>query len=82
MATNNPMKSKTSLPVITFLAVLAALVVAPVSAVVAGLAVSAAGIFLLLAADYGRSVMPLRADSALVAFSAPSRPTESHRLAA
>ena len=76
------MNSKNSLPVIAFLAVLAALVLAPVSAVVAGLAVSVAGIVLVFAADYGRSVKPLRAEATIVPFGAPGCPTESCRQAA
>ncbi|HEY1763771.1 MAG TPA: hypothetical protein VGF85_02535 [Opitutaceae bacterium] len=76
------MNSKKSLPVIAFLAVLAALILAPVSAMVAGLAVSVAGIFLILAADYGRNMTPLRAVSTVVPFAAPRRPAESYREAA
>ncbi len=71
-ATNPPMNIKTnSLPVIAFLAVIAALILVPVSAVVAGFAVSVAGTLLIVAADYGRSVEPVRAESRIIPFGAP-----------
>jgi hypothetical protein len=77
------MKTMTStLPAITFLAVIAALVLAPVSAVFAGLAISAAGIFLMLAADYGRAVTPLRTSSTIIPFGVPSRLADDLRHAA
>ena len=76
------MNSMKSLPVLTFLAVLGALVLAPVSAGVAILAVSVAGIVLILAADYGRGVRPLRAVSAVVPFRAPLGASASFRTAA
>lgn len=77
------MKMKTnSLPVISFLAVLAALVLVPVSAAVAGLAVSVSGIFLVAAADYGRNVEPVRAESEVVPFGAPGRAPVDERKAA
>jgi len=76
------MNSMKSLPVLTFLAVLAALILAPVSVGVAGLAVSVAGIFLIFAGDYGRTVTPLRVASAVVPFCASFRPAQSYRKAA
>jgi|HubBroStandDraft_6_1064221.scaffolds.fasta_scaffold409339_3 hypothetical protein len=77
------MNSKTnSLPVIAFLAVIAALLLAPVSAVVAGFAVSVAGISLILAADYGRTLRPLRAESPVLPFGARGGRTEDLRQAA
>jgi uncharacterized membrane protein len=75
-------KKTNSLPVISFLAVLAALILVPVSAFVAGLAVSVSGIFLVAAADYGRSVEPVRAEAKVIPFGAPGSPPVGLRKAA
>jgi di/tricarboxylate transporter len=75
-------KITNSLPVIAFLAVIAALILVPVSAVVAGFAVSVAGTLLIVSADYGRSVEPLRAKSRVIPFGAPGTPTVDLRRAA
>ncbi len=75
-------KKTNSLPVIAFLAAITGLILLPVSAVVAGLVVSVTGTLLVVTADYGRSVEPLRAESRVVPFGAPGCPTADLRKAA
>jgi|HubBroStandDraft_3_1064219.scaffolds.fasta_scaffold1551906_1 hypothetical protein len=69
------------LPVIAFLAPVAAVALLPVSAVAAVIALSATGLLSVFASDYARSVEPVRAQSQVVAFSAP-RPSAEYRNAA
>jgi hypothetical protein len=64
------MKTNT-LPVIAFLAVIAAVILLPVGAVAAGIAVTVTGIFPVLVADYGRNIEPLRTESRVIPFNAP-----------
>jgi hypothetical protein len=71
-----------ALPIIAFLAAIAAFVFLPVSAVAASIAVSVTGMASVLAGDYGRSIEPLRTASRLIAFDAPSRPSAGLREAA
>ncbi|HXQ81618.1 MAG TPA: hypothetical protein VN775_09915 [Opitutaceae bacterium] len=61
-----------TLPVISFLAVIAAFVVLPVSAVAACIGLSVTGMISVLAADYGRGVEPLSVQEPVAPF-APSR---------
>jgi hypothetical protein len=75
-------KKTNSLPVIAFLAAIAGLILVPVSAVVAGIVVSVTGTLLIVTADYGRTVEPLRADEKVIPFGAPGRPTADLRKAA
>ena len=63
----------TSLPIVTFLAALAAFALLPVSAVAATFAVTVTGILSILAADYGRNVEPLRVPANVIAFRAARR---------
>jgi len=60
-----------SLPVIAFLAAIAAFVLLPVSAVAASIALSVTGMIAVFAADYGRTVEPLRIPAPVVPFRAP-----------
>ena len=69
------------LPIIAFLAPVAAFALLPVSAVAAGIALSATGVITVFAADYGRNVEPLRAPTQVVAFSA-QRPSAEFQAAA
>jgi len=70
------------IPVVSFLAVIAAFIFLPVSAVAASIAVSVTGIASVLAADYGRTVEPLRAESRVIPFKAPGRAPAELREAA
>jgi len=58
------------LPVIAFLAALAAFILLPVGAVAAGTTLAAAGMLAVFAADYGRTIEPVRYTAATVAFQA------------
>jgi hypothetical protein len=71
-----------ALPIIAFLAAIAAFVFLPVSAVAASIAVSVTGIVSVLAGDYGRSIEPVRVGSRLIPFHAPCRPSAGLREAA
>lgn len=71
-----------ALPIIAFLAAIAAFVFLPVSAVAASIAVSVTGIVSVLAGDYGRSIEPVRVGSRLIPFDAPCRPAPGLREAA
>lgn len=64
------MKTST-LPLLAFVAVIAAIALFPVSVGAAGIAVSVTGIASVLAADYGRNLNPLRSQSQVVPFDAP-----------
>ena len=70
------------LPIFAYLAVIAAFALLPVSAVAASVALSVTGMASILAADYGRAAVSLRAPAPVVPFQ-PSRvaPAE-HRAAA
>jgi len=77
------MNTKTRiLPVIALLATVAAFIFLPVSAVAASIAVSVTGIASVFAADYGRSVEPLRAESRAIPFKTPARASSELREAA
>jgi hypothetical protein len=71
-----------ALPIIAFLAALAAFVFLPVSAVAASIAVSVTGLVSVLAGDYGRSIEPLRTESPLIPFDASCCPPTRVRDAA
>jgi hypothetical protein len=71
-----------ALPIISFLAVIAAFVFLPVSAVAASIAVSVTGMVSVLAGDYGRSIEPVRAESQPIPFDAPGRRSAPLREAA
>lgn len=75
------MKTNT-LPLIAFLASLAAFVFLPVSAVAASIALSVTGVVSVLVADYGRNVEPLKTHSRVIPFNAPARPSAGLREAA
>lgn len=60
----------TSLPVIAFLAALAAFVVLPLSATAACIAFTVIGTLSMLAGDYGRNLEPIQARAAVVPFTA------------
>ena len=72
----------TILPVIAYLAAIAAFVLFPVSAVVASIALSAAGMASILAADYGRDFKPLRVPAPVVPVNVPHPALIEHRIAA
>ncbi|HXQ81620.1 MAG TPA: hypothetical protein VN775_09925 [Opitutaceae bacterium] len=71
-----------SLPLIAFLAVIAAFALLPVSAVAASIALSVTGVLSVAAADYGRNMEPIRAESRAVPIDAPGRPSAELREAA
>jgi hypothetical protein len=56
----------TSLPVISFLAVLAACIVLPLSAAAACIALTITGVLAILVSDYGRSPKPLQARAEVI----------------
>jgi hypothetical protein len=66
------MKTST-LPVTAFLAVLVAIIVLPVGAAAAAIAFTATGLLSVLAADYGRSLEPVRIPAEILPFGAPAR---------
>jgi hypothetical protein len=57
-----------SLPILSFLTVLAATLLLPVSAGVASIALTLTGVIAMLAADYGREMPPLRVQACVVPF--------------
>jgi hypothetical protein len=63
--------NNSSLPALSFLAVLAAILFLPISAAASSIALTITGILAMLAFDYGRDVRPLqaRADVVRVDFS-------------
>ena len=74
---------KTSiLPVIVYLAAIAAFVLLPASAIVASIALSAAGMISIFAADYGRDFEPLRVSAPVVPANVPQPALIEHRVAA
>jgi hypothetical protein len=64
------MKTST-LPLKAFLAVLVAIIFLPVGATAAAIAFTATGMLSILAADYGRSLEPVRVPAEIVPFGAP-----------
>jgi hypothetical protein len=75
------MNSK-SLSYLAVLAVVAASVVLPVSAVTVAITFSVAGVLAILCADYGREILPLRAEAGTVSFPQPGRAAPDMREAA
>jgi len=66
-ATKKKIKMKTSsLPIIAFLAAIAAFVLLPMSAVAAGVTFSVTGMISVFAADYGRNLEPVRVTARVV----------------
>ncbi|HMD60875.1 MAG TPA: hypothetical protein VKG78_05570 [Opitutaceae bacterium] len=59
------------LPVVAFLAAIAASVVLPVGATCASVLLSVTGMLSVMAADYGRKIGPVRAGSRVVPFRDP-----------
>jgi len=59
-----------ALPLIAFLAAIAAFILLPISAVAATIALSVTGTISVVAADYGRTVEPLRPAAPVVPFRA------------
>ena len=57
------------LPVIAFLAALAAFVLLPVGAVAASMTLAVAGMLSVFVADYGRTIEPVTASAEIIAFS-------------
>jgi hypothetical protein len=62
-----------SLPIISFLVALAAAIFLPISAIAASVLLTVTGVLAILAADYGRTIEPVRAAAAVVPFEAPHR---------
>jgi len=71
-----------SLPLIAFLAVIAAFALLPVSAVAASVAFSVTGMLSVVTADYGRDLEPTRVSTPVVAFEAARKPSVEFRDAA
>lgn len=69
------MKS-TTLPVVAFLAAVAAFVLLPVSAAAAAIAFTLTGFLCILAADYGRTIEPLRPAAEISPFDPSCRTPE------
>jgi hypothetical protein len=59
-----------SLPILAFLAAIAATIFLPLSATASGLALTVTGVIAMLAADYGRELAPLQLPSNVVPFEA------------
>jgi hypothetical protein len=62
-----------SIPILAFLAVLVATILLPISAGGACIALTVTGVLAILAADYGRTVEPLRVPANVIAFEIPGR---------
>lgn len=62
-----------SLPILSFLTVLAATIFLPVSAGVACIALTLTGVIAMLAADYGREIPPLRVQACVIPFEISGR---------
>jgi hypothetical protein len=69
------------LPLIAFLAAIAAFAILPVSAVAASFAVTVTGILSILFSDYGRSLEPVRVPAPVLPFSLAAM-SAGHRAAA
>jgi hypothetical protein len=71
-----------SLPIVSFLAVLAASIVLPVSVPASCIAVTLTGVIAMLASDYGRDLQPVRARADVIAVEFAGRsPAELNRAA-
>ncbi|HMD60877.1 MAG TPA: hypothetical protein VKG78_05580 [Opitutaceae bacterium] len=70
------------LPAVIFLAAIAASVLLPVGAAGASILLSVTGLISVLAADYGRTVEPLRAPARVVPLRGARRPSAEYRAAA
>jgi hypothetical protein len=57
-----------SLPIIALLAAIAAIALLPVGPIAASIALTTAGLFAILASDYGRNLEPLQVRAAVVPF--------------
>ncbi|MFY9926199.1 MAG: hypothetical protein WCA95_17880 [Opitutaceae bacterium] len=64
------------LPIVAFLAALAAAILLPVGAVAAGGAVTLTGLFAVILGDYGRTLEPLAVPAPVVPFSSPASAEE------
>jgi|CZKI01.1.fsa_nt_gi hypothetical protein len=71
-----------SLPIIGYLAAIAAFALLPVSAVVAAIAFSVTGMISVFAADYGRNLEPVRVTAQVVALEDARLPSAELRTAA
>jgi hypothetical protein len=81
--TKDPLNMKTTaLPIIAFLAAIAAFVFLPMSAVAASIAFSIIGMLWVVGADYGKSLEPVRVPAQVFAFEAARRPSAESRAAA
>jgi hypothetical protein len=58
----------TSLPILAFLAAIAASIVLPLSATASGIALTVTGVIAMLAADYGRVLAPIQLPTNVVPF--------------
>jgi hypothetical protein len=58
--------NNTSLPILSFLAVLAASIFLPISAPASCIALTITGVLAMLASDYGRELAPIEASSNLI----------------
>jgi hypothetical protein len=65
--------NNSSLPILAFLAVIAATILLPLSATASGIALTVTGVVAMLAADYGREITPLRIPANVVPFEASGR---------
>jgi hypothetical protein len=57
-----------SLPILAFLAAVAASIILPLSATASGIALTVTGVIAMLAADYGRQLSPLQLPSNVIPF--------------
>jgi hypothetical protein len=62
-----------SLPIISFLTVLSAIILLPVGAAASSIALTVTGVLAVLSADYGRELAPLGVPADVIAFEAPGR---------
>jgi hypothetical protein len=70
-----------SLPLLAFVAVLAAAIFLPVGANAASIALTLTGVLAMLSADYGREMRPLAVRASIVPFEASHRAAELGRAA-
>lgn len=79
----HPIEMKTNLlPIKAFLASLGAIALFPFTAAAAAAVFTVTGIFAVLAADYGRTIEPLRVSAEIVPFGAPGQLAGSQSQAA
>lgn len=64
-----------SLPILAFLAVLAAAIFLPIGENAASIALTVTGVIAMLSADYGREMRPIRVPANIVPFEASGRRT-------